>query len=102
MLEEQFSVINATSTDFYLASWYKKYISKSDVFRSEFDIVKKINIAQDLSCRVALLPLVEDILIINAETKSVICKYGWFSDVDKYSSSYRRRAGSQSTHIFVP
>lgn len=88
MLEEQFSVINATSNDFYLASWYKKYISKSGVFRSEFDIVRKMNIVQDLSCRVALLPLVEDILVINAETRSVICKYGWFSDVEKYSQSY--------------
>lgn len=88
MLEEQFSVIKATSTDFYLSSWYKKFISKSDVFQSEFDIVKKLNIVQDISCRVTLLPLVDDILIINAETRCVICKYGWFANADKYSDSY--------------
>lgn len=108
MLEEQFSVINATSTDFYLSSWYKKYISKSEVFQSEFDIVRRINIVEDLACRVALLPLVEDILIINSQTRSIICKYGWFSSVDKYSASYvplnlsALADNLKSSDLFVP
>lgn len=84
----QFDSLESTANEIYRSSWYKKSISQSETYRQEMNLVRQLEITGDLLYKTALLPFTEDILILNAEKESIICKYGWFSDLSKYTSAY--------------
>lgn len=86
----QFDLIEKAANEIYLSSWYKKYISVSPVYRQEFNIVRQLEISGDLMHSVSLLPFADDILILNTRDQSVVCKFGWFGSMDKYSDVYCR------------
>lgn len=89
-LSGQFQLLEQTVNEIYMSSWYKKYISKAEIYQNEFHIVRQLEVSKDLLYKVSVLPLADDILILDTQNDSVICKYGWFSNVDKYTDAYCR------------
>lgn len=84
----QFDSIETTANEIYRSSWYKKSVSQSDTYQQEMNLVRQLEITDDLLYKTTLLPFTEDILILNTKKESIICKYGWFSDLSKYTDTY--------------
>ena len=104
----QFDLLESTANEIYRSSWYKKSISHSATYQEEMNLVRQLEITGDLLYKTALLPFTEDILILNAEKQSIICKYGWFSELSKYTSAYcsldltRLKEELHSGELFTP
>lgn len=84
----EFDAIETTANEIYRSSWYKKSVSHSAIYQQEMNLVRQLEISNDLLYKTTLLPFTEDILIINTQKGSIICKYGWFADWNKYTDVY--------------
>ncbi len=71
----------------FAEKWFSHYRNVAGVYESEFTEVRKMEIQQEIGTKVAMLPLVEDILIITPSMDSIICKNGWLS-IERYSLLY--------------
>lgn len=82
ILTEKFFNIRNTVNSIFTSVWYKHYINNSGIYDSEFDILKRMEICDDLKFKIISMDFVSDILIITPKLDSVICKNGWFSTKD--------------------
>ncbi len=71
----------------FAEKWYNHYRNVAGVYADEFTEVRKMEIQQEIGTKVAMLPLVEDILIITPSMDSIICKNGWLT-IERYSDLY--------------
>ena len=78
-LQQSLSSSISTGNSVFTARWYNHYRNIAGVYSDEFDGLKRAEIQQDLTGKVAILPLVSEILIITPGQDSVICSQGWYS-----------------------
>ncbi len=77
-----------TCSSIFLSRWYVKYRNAANIYSDEFDVLKKIEVRDDIISKIAAIPYISDILVITPHRDSVICKNGWFSTND-YNYIYK-------------
>ena len=78
-LEQSLSSAISTGTSVFTARWYSHYRNVAGIYSEEFDGLKRMEIQQDLTGKVAILPLVSEIMVVTPSRDSVICSQGWYS-----------------------
>ena len=76
-----------TCNGVFLSQWYTHYRNSAKVYESEFDVIKKMEIQDDITSKAAALAYVSDILIITPRQDSVISRHGWFT-IEDYCMIY--------------
>lgn len=76
-----------TCNSIFLSRWYDKYRNNANIYSTEFDGLKKIEIKDDIISKTAANAYITDILIITPYRDSVICKSGWYS-ISGYNTIY--------------
>lgn len=84
----QFDALERTANEIYYASWYKRFISNSEVYQKEMDIVYRLVVVDDIKYKCTMLPLVNDIIVLDTRRDAIVCRYGWFSSQKKYADAY--------------
>ena len=86
-VDQQFDAALNTANGIFGAKWFSHYRNVANVYESEFTAIRKQEIMQELGSKVAVLPIVEDIMIITPSMDSVISKNGWMS-LERYGMVY--------------
>ena len=87
-LDQNFTAIVNTCNSIFSSTWYNHYRNVANIYKDEFNGMKKIEIMNDIASKVTALPFVSDILIITPfPEQNVICKNGWFT-FDDYEKFY--------------
>ena len=76
-----------TCNGLFLSQWYTHYRNSAKVYDSEFDVIKKMEIQDDITSKATALAYVSDILIITPRRDSVISRHGWFT-IEDYNMIY--------------
>lgn len=81
--KQNFSSTLNTCNTIFLSRWYEHYRNISNIYSSEFNTVRKMEIQEDIRTKVTALEFVSDILVITPSRDSVVSKNGWFS-IEEY------------------
>ena len=85
-LHTRLASLTSSANGVFYSRWYEHFINSGDIYRDEFDVLKKTEISYQLKLLIYSMDFAADVLVISPDHDMVITTQGWFSirDFNRY------------------
>lgn len=84
---ENFLKLRSIINSIFYSKWYNHYLNHTGIYDSEFNVLERMAISNDLKIKALSMEFVSDILIITPTKNSIINTIGWYS-INDYKKFY--------------
>ncbi len=85
-LHDRLASLTSSANGVFYSRWYEHFINSADVYRDEFDVLKKTEISYQLKLLIYSMDFASDVLVISPDHDTIITTQGWYSirDFNRY------------------